>query len=309
MFDPVHLRSFLAVERERGFTSAARRLGLRQSTVSQHVAKLEQVAGRQLFLRDTHSVALTADGSAMVAFAREILDRLDRAERYFAESPISGHVRFGVSEDLVLYELPAILAEFRRTHPRVDFELTVGLSEDLHRRLGDNELDLMFGKRMPGERHGELIFPDRLEFLAAPDFVLPADGPVPLVTYPPPSLTREVALDVLRREGGGARITCIADSLNGLRAAALAGLGVVLHAGSLPPTGLVPVRSGERSLPDAGHLEFVLVSRRSVLSEPESALRAAILANADRVRGPVGNTERRSARPEDRSGARSGWLR
>ena len=283
VFDPVHLRSFLAVERERSFTAAARRLGLRQSTVSQHVAKLEVAAGRRLFVRDTHTVEPTADGSAMLGFAREILDRHDAAQRYFTESTVSGRVRFGASDDLVLHELPAILAEFRRGHPRVDFELTVGLSENLHRSLDNGELDLMFGKRRPGERHGELIFRDKLEFLGAPDFVLDPDGPIPLVTYPHPSLTREIALDVLQRCGYGARVTCVADSLIGLSAAALAGLGVVLHASRLPPAGLVPVRSGTRRLPDAGHLEFVLVARRSVLSEPESALRAAILANADRL--------------------------
>lgn len=282
MFEPVQLRSFLAVEQEGGFSAAARRLGVRQSTVSQHVAKLELAAGRQLFLRDTHGVELTADGSAMVGFAQDILDRHDAAEQYFAGSPVSGRLRFGASEDLVLNELPEILGEFRRSHPRVDLELTVGLSEDLHRGLADNSLDLMFGKRRPGERHGELIFRDRLAFHAAPGFVLDTDGPIPLVTYPPPSLTREAALDVLRRSGRGARVACTTDSLNGLRAAALAGLGVVLHAESLPPPGLDPVRG--QGLPDAGDIEFVLVSRRTVLSEPESALRAVIFDNANRLR-------------------------
>lgn len=282
MYEPIQLRSFLAVEREGGFTAAARRLGMRQSTVSQHIAKLEQAVGRQLFLRDTHGVELTADGSAMVGFAQAILDSHDTAERYFAGSTVSGRLRFGASEDLVLYELPEILGEFRRRHPRVDLELTVALSEDLHRRLADNDLDLMFGKRRSGEQHGELIFRDRLAFHAAPGFVPDPDGPVPLVTYPPPSLTREAALDALRRSGRGSRITCTTDSLNGLRAAALAGLGVVLHAASLPPFGLERVRP--RVLPDAGDIEFVLVSRRTVLSEPESALRDVILANADRLR-------------------------
>ena len=68
MLDPVQLASFLAVAQTRNFTEAGRRLGLQQSTVSQHVRKLEEAAGRRLFLRDTHSVQLTDDGEAMTGF-------------------------------------------------------------------------------------------------------------------------------------------------------------------------------------------------------------------------------------------------
>jgi DNA-binding transcriptional LysR family regulator len=40
MFDPILLQTFLAVAQTRSFTQAAERLGLRQSTVSQHIRKL-----------------------------------------------------------------------------------------------------------------------------------------------------------------------------------------------------------------------------------------------------------------------------
>src|ERR1700759_3658364 len=73
MLDPVHLESFLAVAQTRNFTEAGRRLGLRQSTVSHHISKLEQASGRRLFVRDTHSVVPTADGEAMTEFAQSIL--------------------------------------------------------------------------------------------------------------------------------------------------------------------------------------------------------------------------------------------
>ena len=48
MLDLTQLRSFVAVEQAGSFTAAAERLGLGQSTVSQHVQRLEASLGRRL---------------------------------------------------------------------------------------------------------------------------------------------------------------------------------------------------------------------------------------------------------------------
>ena len=65
MYEPELLRTFLAVAHALSFTRAAAALGLRQSTVSQHVRRLEEAVGRELFVRDTRKVVLTADGEAL----------------------------------------------------------------------------------------------------------------------------------------------------------------------------------------------------------------------------------------------------
>jgi len=129
MFEPTHLESFLAVAQTRNFTEAGRRLGLQQSTISQHIRKLEAAAGRRLFVRDTHSVRLTADGEAMTGFAQSILDAANRARRYFAGSRLRGRLRFGVSEDFVTTRLPELLREFVQEHALVDLELNVGSAQ------------------------------------------------------------------------------------------------------------------------------------------------------------------------------------
>ncbi|WP_280264937.1 LysR family transcriptional regulator [Nocardia wallacei] len=279
VFDPDLLRTFLAVERAGGFTAAGRILGLRQSTVSGHIARLEQAAGRELFRRDTRNLALTADGAAMVGFARTILDAQAQAQRYFSDSRLSGLIRLGASDDVMARELPDVLLEFQRSHPGVDLELTVGLSENLKTRMAAGELDLVVGKRLPGERHGELLWRDRLVWAGRSGATV-FDGPVPLVTYPPPSLTRHIALRALEREGRACRIACTSDSQLGLRAAVLAGLGVIVHAENLLPAGLLTVEDAR--LPELGDLEFVLLRRRTRLSEPERALCEAITARLQR---------------------------
>ena len=55
MFDPAHLRTFLAVASTLSFTKAAEQLGISQPSVSQHVRRLEEAASRQLLTRDTRA--------------------------------------------------------------------------------------------------------------------------------------------------------------------------------------------------------------------------------------------------------------
>src|SRR5580658_7052295 len=294
MLEPILLQTFLAVSETRSFTQAAERLGLRQSTVSQHVRKLEQEAGRRLFVRDTHSVTVTADGEAMIEFARNILAANQRAEHYFAGSQLRGRLRFGASEDFVASRLPEVLRQFVRTHPLVDLELTVGLSGDLNQKLGRGELDLVCGKRRPGEEGGRLIWRDRLVWVSGERPPFDPSAPAPLILFPPPSITREIALAALERDGRAWRIVCTSGSLSGLRAAALAGLGVTVVAAGLIPPGLVEIGSG-LGLPDLGTVEFVLHGSGSRIRGPAVQLADAILASGIRLRRFEGGSQPGSA--------------
>ena len=279
---PVLLQTFLAIAQTRNFTRTAERLGLRQSTVSQHIRKLEEETRRRLFVRDTHSVTMTADGEAMIEFARGILAANERAERYFAGSQLRGRLRFGASEDFAASLLPEVLRDFVRTHPLVEFELTVGLSGELNEKLGRGELDLVCGKRRPGDDRGRLVWRDRLAWVCGDLRRLDPSTPVPLILYSPPSITREIALAALERCGRPWRIVCTSGSLSGLRAAALAGLGVTVFSKGLIPTDLAEMPSGH-GLPDLGAVEFVLLSTSRTMRGPAAELADAILASGIRV--------------------------
>ncbi|MEU6017493.1 LysR substrate-binding domain-containing protein [Streptomyces sp. NPDC047515] len=289
MYEPAQLRTFLAVAQTLSFTQAARRLGVRQSTVSQHVRRLEDAAGRRLFTRDTHRVDLTLDGEAMLGFARTILEAHERAAAFFTGTRLRGRLRFGASEDFVLTRLPEILESFRRDHPDVELELTVELSGTLHQRLAAGRLDLVLAKRRTGDTHGELVRHDALTWIGAPRLRIDPDRPVPLVLFPPPGITRARALEVLEEHGRSWRIACTSTSLSGLIAAARAGLGVMAHSRGLIPPGLAPVPA-RAGLPELGDVDFVLLHgrRRDGAQEAADALAAAILAGGDRLIRDVG---------------------
>ncbi|MFF7438730.1 LysR substrate-binding domain-containing protein [Streptomyces sp. NPDC008122] len=287
MYEPTQLRTFLAVAQTLSFTRAADRLGLRQSTVSQHVRRLEEATGRPLFARDTHRVELTEDGEAMLGFARTILQAHERAAAFFGGTRLRGRLRFGASEDFVTTRLPEILESFRREHPEVDLELTVELSGTLQARLAAGRLDLILAKRRGAESEGRLVWEDTLVWIGAPGLRLDPDRPVPLILYPPPGITRARALEALEAQGRAWRIACTSSSLSANVAAARAGLGVMAHTRGLVPPGLVPVPA-RAGLPELGDVGFVLRKGRrgGEAQEAADALAEAILAGGDRLHRP-----------------------
>lgn len=282
MLDPIQLETFLTVVQTQNFTEAGRRLGLKQSTVSQHIRKLEAAAGRRLFVRDTHSVVLTADGEAMTGFARPILDANARARDYFAGAQLRGKIRFGASDDFASSRLPDLLRDFVRRHPQVDLELTVALSATLYQQLDAGELDLVLGKRRPGDALGQLVWQDRLVWTGAPDMRLDPAQPLPLILYAPPSVSRSVVLEAMERFGRPWRIVCSSGSLSGLRAAALAGLGITPQAQGLIPDGLAEMPPS--GLPPLGNVEFVVRTARRSKRGPAAELAQAITTHGGRLR-------------------------
>jgi DNA-binding transcriptional LysR family regulator len=277
-FDPDLLRTFLAVAQSLSFTQAAQRLGVRQPTVSQHVRKLEEAVGRPLFIRDTRSVTLTADGEAMAGFARTILAAHEQAAGYFSGSGLRGRLRFGVSDDLALTPLPRILRDFRQLYPRIDLELTVAQSGALHRRLESGHLDVAFVKHDLGDGRGRLVRRDRLVWAAVPGLRLDPDRPMSLVVYQAPSLSRRRAVEALERAGRPYRITCTVRGVNGVLAAARAGLGVAIFARSLMPDDLVELPASA-DLPELGEIDLVLLTNPRAATEPAEALTTAILSS------------------------------
>jgi DNA-binding transcriptional LysR family regulator len=277
--DTDQLRTFLAVAQALSFTRAAESLGVGQSTVSQHVRKLESSIGRALLVRDTHRVRLTADGEAMAGFARDILAAQEQAVGYFTGSRLRGRLRFGVTDDLALTPLPRILRQFRQLYPRIDLELTVGQNEVLRRRIASGHLDVAFAKRAGDEPElagSTLVRRVPLVWGAAHGTVVDPVAPVPLVVYQAPSLSRSLAVRAMEEAGRDVRITCTVRGVNGIIAAVRAGLGIAVFARTLMPEDLVELGTG---LPDLPFIDLILLTGPRASAEAAHALTTAILSS------------------------------
>ena len=281
-YDPQLLATFLAVEQTGSFTRAAVRLGFQQPTVSQHIRRLERQVGRTLVLRDTHSVSLTADGEAMVGFARNILAASDQAAAYFSGDRPSGRLRIGISDDLALTGLPQILRDFRRDNPLVDFDLTDRPERAAAPAAGERPARHVH-RQAPQRRAARAARPAGPPGVGrVPSTKLDLTRPLPLVVYPTPSLTRTEMRRALNRARLPFRSACVCRGVNGLIGAVAAGIGISAMAASLVPAQLATLGAGHR-LPELGTIDLVLLTNPRTDQRPAvRALISTVLASGSR---------------------------
>ncbi len=127
-----------------GFSRAAGKLGMTQSSVSQAIAALERDIGEPLFARVGRQAVLTEAGRLLDQHARRVLEELGQArEALFARREVvSGTLRLGTSDTFATYLLPAVFSEFRASYPDVDLKLDNRPSPAIAARVAARELDL-----------------------------------------------------------------------------------------------------------------------------------------------------------------------
>jgi DNA-binding transcriptional LysR family regulator len=148
------MRMFATVAESLSFTVAAKELRVSTAMVTRSVATLETHLNLRLLNRTTRSVSLTEAGHEYWQGCRELLRHLDTLEANVCSSAreARGSLKVAAHESFAAADLSDLVARFRETEPRVDFELTVFTStQDLavstydvcfvaERRLRDSSL-------------------------------------------------------------------------------------------------------------------------------------------------------------------------
>ena len=119
MMELRQLRSFVVVAEELHFRRAADRLHLAQPSVSQQLRALEAELGIQLFERNRRGASLTPAGSALLAEARDLLRRADRAAAVARATGAGerGRLRMSLTRSLTGGIAGAIVSAYRSEYP------------------------------------------------------------------------------------------------------------------------------------------------------------------------------------------------
>ncbi|MGW2328434.1 LysR family transcriptional regulator [Streptomyces sp. NPDC001700] len=245
VLDIVALRSLIAVAEYEGFHRAAGALALSQSTVSQHIRRLEKSLGRPVVERDGRKTRFTAHGTRLLEEAQQIVGAHDAAIRRLMgeDRPDAAPVVIGATEHGADQILPVLTAAVRDTRPGAEVRVRIDRSARLTEAVARGELDLAVyvteAAQAPGTPVGELP----LRWYAAPGWTPPpAPAPLPLVAISDPCVIRRRALTALASHHTPATVVAEAGYLAGVLDAARAGLGAALLAtpGSPYPDGLTP---------------------------------------------------------------------
>jgi len=135
------LRTFHAVAEHRGFTSAAKALGIGQPTVTTQIKEFEAAYGVELFERSGRRVELTDAGAALFAITRRLMSLREEADELLGAhgSLHTGHLRLAAVGP---FHATEILAAFKREYPSISVSVLLGNSERTLRHLLDLEADV-----------------------------------------------------------------------------------------------------------------------------------------------------------------------
>lgn len=148
----------LAVAEERNFRSAADRLGVTRSAVSQGIRRLEDRLGLQLVMRTTRAVRLTEAGVRLVDSLRAPMAAVQDALEVNADTP-SGKLRLAVTSIAEDFLSGPLLTGFAQAYPKITVDVTVT----------DDEFDIVEHGYDAGVRLGEVIEQDMI--------AVPVSGP------------------------------------------------------------------------------------------------------------------------------------
>lgn len=278
-FDLDLLRTFAAVVDAGGFTRAAERVCLTQSTVSQQVRKLEANFGRVLLLRDKSSggVRTTEEGELLLSYARRLLAMADEAMEVMREPTAPRTLRLGVPEDFAGRRLIGLLSGFSAASPHIRLDTVSGWSTELRRLLEAGEIDLALIKREP--RDGACLASWTEELVWVESATSPVeDDIVPLAVFPVGCIYRERAIRAIEASGRRWRIAYTSQGLMGVQAAVASGLGISL----LPSDAVLPehrrLQTAEGFAPQPNS-ELALVKGRGTLSKSARELIDFLSAN------------------------------
>jgi DNA-binding transcriptional LysR family regulator len=142
-----NIASFVAVVEAGSFSSAARKLGKSQSTVSTAIQNLESDLGFNLFIRQNAKVTLTDKGKRLFHLSTPVVSKYRDLLTAVSKMSHSEQIVFRVGIDPLVYNsnVKQTLFQFSEAFPEIDLEVVTKPSFILSNYISQGKIDLALG--------------------------------------------------------------------------------------------------------------------------------------------------------------------
>ena len=236
------LVAFERIVRLGSFHAAGQHIGLTQPSISQRIHELEDILGVQLFVRRGPKISVTAEGTALIAYADRMLQTAQElSDRFRSRNPLMGLLRLGLTETFALICLPELLRRLELHYPSLKTSVQVGDTVALSRLFSGQQLDVavMSEPDFAEDVRREPLGTNELTWYVSPDSSIPVRTLSPadlcahhLIIPPPPARIYTTAMRWFGQAGVVPQRLSMCNSLSVTIPTIVSGLAV----------GLVPAR-------------------------------------------------------------------
>jgi DNA-binding transcriptional LysR family regulator len=170
--DVATLELLVGIDDRGSLGAAGRALGMAQPNASRAIRELERRLGMPLVQRSPRGSTLTAQGTVIVHWAREVLADVERLLDAASALRVERDAELTVASSMTVaeYLLPGWLGNFRRVSPDVQIYLQVLNSMQVFERVTEGSCDLGFveGPSVPEHLNKVTVARDRLVVVVHP---------------------------------------------------------------------------------------------------------------------------------------------
>tara|TARA_R110000803_G_scaffold71808_3_gene135194 strand:- start:9946 stop:10851 length:906 start_codon:yes stop_codon:yes gene_type:complete len=166
------MRTFVAVAKQKSFTSGAKLIGISTKLASKYIGQLEERLDAQLFHRTTRSVTLTETGQAYFLKCVPVLEQFAELEDVVqqGQSELAGVIRITAPTGFGSTKLVEALAPFQKMHPKVSIDMR--LSDHIVSIVDEGiDLAIRFGKLEDSTMIARKLMDMRIVVFASPDYL------------------------------------------------------------------------------------------------------------------------------------------
>lgn len=141
-----YYKVFYEVAKNENITKASEILHISQPAISKTIKLLEEKLGGTLFVRTKKGVTLTEEGKEFYSYIAKAIEYINSAENKFSDliNLETGIIKIGINSTLTKEFLLSYLEKFNKLCPKIDIQITNGITSHLISELKNGLIDIVF---------------------------------------------------------------------------------------------------------------------------------------------------------------------